>query len=305
MEDLGTTHCIVGIQIRRLSPTSYALSQPAMINAILAHFGMTLCRSASTPFPTKLKLSRASDVKATKFASTGLPYQRAVGSLIYLALCTRPDISCAVGVLSQHLECPSQQHWNAFIHVLQYLKGTKNLAIQYGGDNDTSHLAGNQSWECPFGHVDTDWAGDRDTRRSKTGYIFKLFGGAISWQSNLQPMVALSSTEAEYQSTTEAGQQATWLRRLLQAFNFHCKEPTLLHRDNLGAIQLTSKSVFHARTKHIEIVYHFIRELVKSKTVSLVHCASKNMMGDLVTKPLGKGLYQWLRQLVGMSNITP
>lgn len=149
--------------------------------------------------------------------------------------------------------------------------------------------------------MDADWAGDRGTRRSTTGYIFKLFGGAISWRSKLQPTVALSSTEAEYRSTTEAGQEATWLRRLLEAFNFECKEPTPLHCDNLGAIQLTSNSIFHARTKHIEIQYHYIRELVKSKTVSLVHCASRNMMGDLLTKPLGKGLFQWLRSLVGMT----
>lgn len=166
-------------------------------------------------------------------------------------------------------------------------------------------ITGNQSWSCPFGHVDADWAGDKDTRRSTTGYIFKLFGGAISWRSKLQPTVALSSTEAEYRSTTEAGQEATWLRRLLQAFDYECLDPTPLHCDNLGAIQLTSKSIFHARTKHIEIQYHYIRELVKSKTVSLIHCASKNMMGDLLTKPLGKGLFQWLRSLVGMTPTPP
>lgn len=253
MEDLGTAHCIVGIQITRLSPHAYSLSQPAMINAILARFGMSSCRSASTPFPADLKLTRASDVEADKFKSTGLPYRRGVGSLIYLALCTRPDISYVVGVLSQHLERPSQQHWNVFIHVLRYLKGTTQLAIHYGDTTENCSLAGNQSWQCPFGHVDADWAGDRDTRRSTTGYIFKLFGGAISWRSKLQPTVALSSTEAEYRSTTEAGQEATWLRRLLQAFNFHCNEPTTLHCDNMGAIQLTSKSIVHACTKHIEI----------------------------------------------------
>lgn len=301
MEDLGTAHCIVGIQIKRLSPHTYSISQPAMINSILSRFGMLACRPARTPFPAELKLTRASDVEGDKFRLTGLLYRRAVGSLIYIALCTRPDISYAVGVLSQHLERPSQQHWNAFIHVLRYLKGTTHLAIHYGDTTTDSSLQGNQSWKCPFGHVDADWAGDRDTRRSTTGYIFKLFGGAISWRSKLQPTVALSSTEAEYRSTTKAGQEATWLRRLLEAFNFHCDEPTTLHCDNLGAIQLTSKSIFHARTKHIEIQYHFIRELVKSKTVALVHCPSKNMMGDLLTKPLGRGLFQWLRNLVGLN----
>lgn len=211
MEDLGVAHCIVGIQLRRLSEFEYRISQPSMIDAILGRFGMLQCRPASTPFPPELKLTRASDAEASKFALTGLPYRRAIGSLIYLALCTRPDISFLVGVLSQHLERPSQQHWDGFVHVLRYLKGTRNLAIHYGTNVKDPSLTGNQSWSCPYGHVDADWAGDRTTRRSTTGYIFKLFGGAISWRSKLQPTIALSSTEAEYWSTIEAGQEATWL----------------------------------------------------------------------------------------------
>lgn len=98
MEDLGIAHCIVGIQIRRMSEFAYCISQPAMIDAILARFGMTLCRIASTPFPANMKLTRASDTEAEKFSATGLPYRRGVGSLIYLAICTRPDIYFAVGV---------------------------------------------------------------------------------------------------------------------------------------------------------------------------------------------------------------
>lgn len=148
-------------------------------------------------------------------------------------------------MLLEHLERPSQQHWNVFIHVLQYLKGTCHLAIHYGTDASTSNLRGNQSWRCPVGHVDADWAGDKDTRISTTGYVFKLFGGAISWRSKLQPTVALLSTEAEYRSTTEAGQEATWLRRLLKAFNYECNTPTLLHCDNLGAIHLSCKDEAH------------------------------------------------------------
>lgn len=300
MEDLGTAHCIVGIQIRRMSEYEYCISQPSMIDAILGRFGMLHCRTASTPFPPDLKLTRSSDSEVAKFALTGLPYRRAVGSLIYLALCTRPDISFSVGVLSQHLDRPSQQHWDGFIHVLRYLKGTRDLAIHYGRTVTDSSLSGNQSWSCPYGHVDADWAGDRPTRRSTTGYIFKLFGGAISWRSKLQPTVALSSTEAEYRSTTEAAQEVTWLRSLLTSFGYTPVDPTPLHCDNLGAIQLTSKSIFHARTKNIEIQYHFIRELVKSKVVCLAHCPSQSMMADLLTKALSKGPFRALRDLIGM-----
>lgn len=300
MEDLGIAHCIVGIQICRISQFSYCISQPAMIDAILAHFGMTHCRSATNPFPANLKLTRASDSEAAKFLATGLPYCRAVGSLIYLAICTRPDISFAVRVLSQHLKRPSQQHWDGFVHLLRYLKGTRHLAIHYCNHITDNTLSGNQSWDFPYGHVDADWAGDKSTQWSITGYLFKLFGGAISWRSKLQPTVALSSTEAEYRSTTEAGQEFAWLKQLVSAFNYPCPRPTPIHCDNLGAIQLTSKTIFHARTKHIEIQYHFIRELVKKGIVSLVHCASQEMMADLLTKPLGKGLFQKMRDLIGM-----
>lgn len=303
MEDLGIASCVVGIQIRRPSKYEYSLGQPAMIESLLARFGMISCKPASTPFPPDLKLVQGEDQAVSSFSKQNLPYRSGVCSLIYLAQCTRPDIAYAVSVLAQHFERPTQDHWDAFIHVLQYLKSTKDLFIHYNTpDNRT--VEGNQSWSCPHGHSDADWAGDKSTRRSTTGYVFKLFGGAISWKSKLQATVALSSTEAEYRSTTEAGQEAVWLRLLLKSFNDDSPEPTTLHCDNLGAIQLTSKSTFHARTKHIEIHYHFIRELVSMKTVCLKHCPTERMIADILTKPLGKGPFQFLRHLCGMSPLS-
>lgn len=145
MEGLGIAHCIVRIQLRRVSQFAYCISQPAIIDTVLACFGMTLCCVASTHFPAKLKLTRASGAEVTKFSATGHPYRRGVGSLIYLAICIQPDISFAVGVLSQHLEQPSQQHWDGFIHVLCYLKGTGHLTIHYRSSNKTINLSGNQS----------------------------------------------------------------------------------------------------------------------------------------------------------------
>lgn len=300
MEDLGKASCVVGIQIRRQSTYHYSIGQPAMIESVLARFGMLDCKPASTPFPADLKLNKADDIAVSLFSKQNIPYRSGVCSLIYLAQCTRPDIAYAVSVLSQHFERPAQEHWNAFIHVLRYLKSTQDMFIHYG-NSDMKEVEGNQSWSCPFGHSDADWAGDKSSRRSTTGYVFKLFGGAISWKSRLQPTVALSSTEAEYRATTEAGQEAVWLRQLLKSFNYETTSPTTLHCDNLGAIQLTSQSTFHARTKHIEIHYHFIRELVKMKTVALQHCPTEKMIADVLTKPLSKGHFQFLRSLCGLS----
>lgn len=303
MEDLGVASCVVGIQIRRLSTYEYSIGQPAMIESLLARFGMLDCKSASTSFPADLKLTKGEDAAISSFEKQNLPYRSGVCPLIYLAQCTRSDVAYAVSVLSQHFERPTQDHWDAFVHVLQYLKSTKDLFIHYNSPANHA-IEGNQSWSCLFGHSDADWAGNKSTRRSTTGYVFKIFGGAISWKSKLQATVALTSTEAEYRATMEAGQEAVWLRRLLKSFNYDSQSPTTLHCDNLGAIQLTSKSTFHARTKHIEIHYHFIRELVNMKTVWLKHCPTGKMIADMLTKPLGKGPFQFLRHLCGMSPLS-
>lgn len=195
-----------------------------------------------------MNLTRGEDPAISSFARQNLPYRSGVCSLIYLAQCTRPDVAYAVSVLSQNFEQPTQDNCYDFSHVLRYLKSTKDMFIHYN-KSDNRNVKGNQSWTYPFGHSDADWAGDKSTRQSTSGYVFKLFGGFISWKAKLQATVALSSTEAEYRSTTEAGQEAVWLRLMLKSFNYDSPEPTALHCDNLGAIQLTSKSTFHARTK--------------------------------------------------------
>lgn len=124
MEDLGISHCIVGIQVSRTSKFGYAIDQQSMINSVLECFNMSTCKPASTPLPADTHLSRSSDAEAAAFANENLPYRNGVGSLMYLSQCSRPDIAYAVGVLSQHLERPSRAHWNASLHVLRYLRGT-------------------------------------------------------------------------------------------------------------------------------------------------------------------------------------
>lgn len=171
---------------------------------------------------------------------------------MYLAQCTRPDIAHAVGTLSQHLDWPGYQQWNATCHVLRYIRGTHEFGIVYSGDGqDQDVISGMKSEECPQLHCDADSAGDKDTRRSTTGYVFSLARGAILWRSRLQPTVALSATEAKYRAITEAGQELIWLRNMMVKFGYEDKSATVLHSDNLCAINLTNKSVFHVRTKHV------------------------------------------------------
>lgn len=219
---------------------------------------------------------------------------------MYLSQCTRPDISYAVGVLSQHLETPSQRHWDALNHVIKYIKGTVTAVINYKKGEDLG-VTGNQSYSLPDVFADADWAGDKSTRRSTTGYVFKVLGGAVCWRSRLQQTVALSSTEAEYRATTEAGQEAIWLARLLTSFGIPQKKPQILNTDSLSAMDLSENAVFHGRTKHIEIHHHWIREQVGLGSIKLKHCSSEDMVADMLTKPLHPGPFHFFRKGLGIT----
>lgn len=140
---------------------------------------MTDCRPTSTPLPPDLKLYWANVTEVSEFAALNRPYQNRVCSLIYVSQCTQPDITYAVSVPAQQMDPPAIPDWNAFIHGLRFLKHTTNLFIEYGGSSDTE-MTGNRSWMHPEVFSDKDWAGDIFTRRSTTGYIFKILGGAIS-----------------------------------------------------------------------------------------------------------------------------
>lgn len=301
MEDLGPAHCVVGIEINRTNEGGYSLSQPAMIQTVLERFQVDSCKPASTPFPGGTKILRASDFEEQTFRASNLPYNSLVGSLMYIAQGTRPNIAYAVGALSQHLARPSMTAWNLGLHVLRYLKGTQYLGLIYHGKSNV--VEGNQSWSFPECHTDSDWAGDPNTRRSTTGYLFKLNGAAISWKSRLQPTVSLSSTEAEYKATTEAGQEVVWLRGLLSHIAIDQKSPTVLCSDSTGAVSLTSKAIFHRRTKHIEVQYHWIREQVEKKTIILRHISNHHMFADVLTKPLHPGPLNEFRKDIGLDMI--
>lgn len=304
MEDPGLAKMVVGIQITRPNSTSYTLSQSKFAESILSRFNMTEIKPAATPLLPGLKLRRATDLEIEDSKGHVFPYQNAVGSLIYLAQCTRPDLAHAVGVLPQHLGRPIQRHWDAVVHVFRYLCGRVNLGITYSALK-TLTMTGLKSFDCPVSHCHSDGAGDRDTRRSTTGYFFTLAGGAVTWKSRLQPTVALSSTEAESGAVTEAGQELLWLCNMMERFGLKDENPTTLESNNMGGIHLTSKSIFHGRTKHVEIQYHWVRKVVSQGSIKLKHCLTQDMMHDVLTKSLGKAQFQRLRLKMGLSVCEP
>lgn len=298
MDDLGIARTIVGIEVKKLVDGSYSISQKHMIENILEKFNMKDCRPASTPFPGGTKTERASDEDLRQFQRLNLPYRSLIGSLMYISVSTRPDITYSVGVLSQHLERPSLSTWNLALHVLRYLRGTTDLEIRYNKGGEI--IEGNHSWSYPECYVDSDWAGDKSSRRSTTGYLFSLNGAAISWRSRLQPTVALSSTEAEYRAATEAGQEVVRLRGLLQSINISQSDSTPLYCDNKGATDLAVKQIYHARTKHVEVQHHWIREKVSEGIIKLIHIPSDLMKADLLTKALHPSLFLKFRQMSGL-----
>lgn len=250
----------------------------------LKHFlGLEIDRTQEGIFLCQQKYSR----DLLRWSQT--MYRQLVGSLIYLTL-TRPDISYPVGVMSRYMQNPKKSHLEAVRRILRYVKNTLDYGVLYkkGGD-------------CKLtGYCDADYAGDHDTRRSTTSYVFMLGSGAISWCSKRQPTVSLSTTEAEYRAAAMAAQESTWLVQLLEDLHQPTDYAVPFYCDNLSAIRLAENPVFHARTKHVEVHYHFIREKVLQGEIVLEHIRTEDQVADLFTKSLGGNKFENLSKQLGM-----
>lgn len=278
MKDLGEAFSVLGVRITRdYQKGTIKIDQTKYIEEILNRFSMSDCKAVSTPIDVCQKLSSemcpTDDNEKQEMAK--IPYMQAVGSLLFAAQITRPDISYAVNLLSRFNTNPGKAHWSAVKRVMRYLKGTANKGLVYGPDPRSL-----------VGFCDSDWAGDVDDRRSTTGYIFLLQGGAISWCTRRQRTVALSSTEAEYMSMVSAMQECIWLQRLQLELIGTPTESTTLHCDNKSAIFIAQNNSFSNRTKHMDLKVKFVREKLESKAVLLKYVDTKNMIADFLTKPI-------------------
>ncbi|GJX70823.1 putative RNA-directed DNA polymerase [Tanacetum coccineum] len=202
-------------------------------------------------FELFLALAAASDLEKNIEKMDRVPYASAVGSLMYDMVCTRPDLAHAVGVVSRFLSNPGKKHWEAVKWIFRYLRGTSKLGITF--INGKLMLVG---------FTDLDMARNKDNMKSTSRYLMTFTGGAVSWQSRLQKCMALSTTEAEYMAATEACKELLWLKRFLQELGFKQQRYAVLC-DNQSAIHLAKNSMFHKRTKHIDIRYHWIRDAIR------------------------------------------
>ena len=234
-----------------------------------------------------------------------IPYRQAIGSLLWLALGTRPDISYAVGQVAKFNAHPGLIHWNAVLKIFRYLKYTGPMGITYRSLVDcvdtqmvmfkSANDLGTMGNPILSGYSDANYARDIDTRRSTSGFIFMLAGAPISWQSRAQATVALSSTEAEYIAFAGAAQEAVWLLQVLREFKFGMNSPVVVYEDNQSTIKLVENPVFHKRSKHVDIKYHFVRELVENKTLAIQYVPTVDNLADIFTKPLVFSVFTKLR----------
>jgi hypothetical protein len=282
MKDLGEMTYCLGILVTREGNT-LKLSQKRYVDQMLQKFGMSDCNPVSTPAAIDVKLVKSDGSKSVNQRS----YQSLIGSLLYLAIATRPDIAYSVGVLSRFNSCPTQTHFTAAKRILRYLKGTSNCGLIYG-----------EVKQSMVGYCDASWGDNSEDRHSTTGITFFNAGGPISWFSKRQSTIALSTAESEYIALCEAAKEAVWLRQLVKDIDGHSTEPITINIDNMSADAIANNSKSSKRIKHIDIKYHYVREAIANKYITTNHCSSENMIADICTKPLPRQRFETLRELL-------
>ena len=270
--------------------TTVHLSQRSYIDSILRCFGLDDVKSVSTPFDTQVRLTlEQAPADAAEFAvMRNMPYREAVGALNWAALATCPDIAFAVSTVARFSANPGMAHWTAVKRIFRYLAGTRDLWLTYGETHRTL-----------IGYADADGSMTED-RRAITGYAFLIDRGAVSWSSKKQEIVSLSTTESEYITAMHGMKEALWLRNLLAEVFEPLADATTLFSDNQSAIALTRDHQYHARTKHIDMRYHFIRWVVENGAVHLVYCPTADMIADTLTKALPSPKVKHFAECLGL-----
>ncbi|KAJ9551903.1 hypothetical protein OSB04_015948, partial [Centaurea solstitialis] len=267
MTDLGDMCYFLGVEVIQRETGIY-ISQRKFAREILTRFNMEQCNPVKNPIVPGIKVLK-------DYGSAAVDphlYKQMVGCLMYLAA-TRPDLMFVISLISRYMERPTEQHMGMIKRVL---KGTINLGIFYKRNGS----------DILTGYSDSDYAGDLDSRKSTSGYAFFLSNAAIAWSSKRQPIVTLSTTEAEF--VAAAG---------------HClsqKNGTIIWCDNVSTIKLSKNPVLHKRSKHIDVRFHFLRDLVNEGTIELVYCSSEEQVADILTKPLKLDAFEYLREKLGM-----
>ena len=291
LTDSGNAEWILGCSITRWRQHHVLkVDQEQFTTRILHEFGMESCNLTTTPCPKwhlTSDMSPSTDEERTSAAS--LPYCALVGKCMYIATCTRPDISYAVCELVRYMSNYGQRHYDAAKHLLRYLQGTRSHGLVYGQTPNPYPLFRAFS--------DSDWAMSKG-HRSVSGFIIECASAPIAWSSKQQVIVALSSCKAEYLSCTHCARHIIWLHTLFIEIGFPQPNTTILYCNNKRTVSCTHDPHLHSRMKHIDIHAHFICECVNNKIIDVHHIPGTNNPADMLTKPLQKIIHaKWLKSL--------
>jgi hypothetical protein len=287
MTDLGKMRHFLGVEVIQNSQGIF-MCQHRYAKEILERFGMENSNVVCSPMVTGTKLSKhdtGNKVDPTQF-------KQIIGSLMYLTA-TRPDLMFAVNMIARFMENPVESHMMAAKRILRYVKGTLELGILYKKGEQIDLIA----------YSDSDYGGDIDDIKSTSGYVFMVGSGDVAWSSRKQPIVTLSTTEAEFIAPAHCVCQGIWLKRILDNIGLKQKQCLTVLCDNSSTIKLSKNPVMHGRSKHIDIRFHFLRNLSSEGSIELVHCASKDQLADVMTKALNLPLFEKFRKQLGVCKL--
>jgi transposase InsO family protein len=280
---LGDVKNYLGIEISRSNDGVYSVCQTQYIQKIATEFQLEDSKGSKYPLdPGYHKLEDKNMLDSNN------QYRKLIGMLLYVSTNTRPDISAAVGILSQRVSKPRILDFTEARRIVKYLMFTKNEKLHMFNKSDPIPLTA---------YADSDWAEDRETRKSISGVICKVFGGPVSWSSRKQNIVSTSTTESEFYALSEAVKETEWIKNILKDFDVSAHDPIIIHSDNQSTIKMVENSKFSSRTKHIDVRLHFVRECVCVGKIKLNYCPSEENVADLLTKPLPGNKMKYLRNL--------
>ncbi|WZZ64845.1 hypothetical protein YC2023_076215 [Brassica napus] len=291
IKDLGEMKYFLGIEICR-SKEGLFMSQRKYTLDLLKGAGAYGGKTARMPMEDGYKVPREGEIEDSKPYQDPKLYRKLVGKLIYLTI-TRPDICFAVNQVSQHMQVPKEHHWRMVERILMYLNGSPDQGVWMGCNGSTEVV----------GYCDADWAGDRADRRSTTGYSTFIGGNLVTWKSKKQKVVSCSSAEAEYRAMLKLTNELVWIKGILKHLEIDQATPMTMHCDNQAAIHIASNSVFHERTKHIEVDCHKVRQMIILGIILPCYTRSEDQLADVFTKAARQKTMESIHIMLGLIDL--
>jgi hypothetical protein len=290
VKDLGDLRNILGINVTwNDAKNCLFLNQSYYIETKLKEFGQSDAKTSETPMTQGLALPKQIE------SDDRIPYQSAIGSLLYASRMTRPDIAYSVGYLGRFNSCYGESHWSQVKKVFRYLKNTADLSLgfQRKGPEESFQITA---------YCDASFGGDLHDRKSTTGFLVYLGGNLILWRSTRQRTTALSSCEAEIDAASSCVREIIWMQGILRDLRAWDEQAATVFEDNQCCIAVANGESTNSKVKHIGGKTSFLQENVKEKVIKFIYCPTESMTADALTKPLGKNVFRKFCKTLGLQD---